>query len=146
MAWALQYASEALKNDEDFVLAAVRQNAWALGYASDELTNNILFFWQVWRCLSLNDDDFRQEYVNEFLFKEVLKLSLSIAGATLGIVLLSGVIALPLPAIALLAVGACLASAGSLYSGHKLYQHGLGFFNTTEVNTKKDNQFEITLH
>jgi len=42
---------------------------------------------------------------------------------------------LPIPAIAVLIVGGCLAGASTLYTGYKLYQHGLGFFNTKSTIT-----------
>ena len=82
--------------------------------------------WQVFSLSSEEYDAARKDYVNAFLKREVLKLSLGLAGITLGGLLLSGVIALPIPTMAALIVGGCLASAGALYSGHKLYQHGLG--------------------
>ncbi len=39
-ACALQYASEALKNDKEVVLAAIMQYAYALQYASEALKND----------------------------------------------------------------------------------------------------------
>ena len=38
--WALEYASDDLRDDKEVVLAAVNQNAAALQYASDDLRNN----------------------------------------------------------------------------------------------------------
>jgi hypothetical protein len=35
--YALEYASEELRNDRDFMLAAVKQYGYALAYASEEL-------------------------------------------------------------------------------------------------------------
>ncbi|SPX61910.1 DUF4116 domain-containing protein [Legionella feeleii] len=37
---ALEYASETLKNDRDFLLAAVAENGWALEYASETLKDD----------------------------------------------------------------------------------------------------------
>ena len=39
--YALEYASEELRNDREVVLEAVKQDDWALRYASDELQNEI---------------------------------------------------------------------------------------------------------
>jgi len=38
--WTLQYASEELKNDKEVVLAAVSNEGWTLKFASDDLKNN----------------------------------------------------------------------------------------------------------
>ena len=38
--YCLQYASEELRRDRDFMLAAVTQNGFALQYASKELRND----------------------------------------------------------------------------------------------------------
>ncbi len=38
--YALKYASERLKNDKKFVLETVKQDGWSLIYASDEITND----------------------------------------------------------------------------------------------------------
>ncbi|NBX84665.1 MAG: hypothetical protein EBQ95_03545 [Gammaproteobacteria bacterium] len=75
--------------------------------------------------------------MNEFLFKEAFKLSLNLASATLGILLLSGVIALPLPAIALLAVGVCLASAGTLLLGINYINMAWAFLIEQKLIPKK---------
>ena len=37
---ALKFASEALRNDKEVVLAAVKQNGYALHFASEKLKNN----------------------------------------------------------------------------------------------------------
>ncbi|WP_064610347.1 DUF4116 domain-containing protein [Streptobacillus moniliformis] len=38
--WALEFASEELKNDKEVVMAAVKQNGDALQFASERLRNN----------------------------------------------------------------------------------------------------------
>ena len=63
------------------------------------------------------------------LVLELLKLTFGIAGVVLGGLLSGGMTAVPLPQIALIIVGISLAAMSSLYTGYKVYHHGLCFFN-----------------
>jgi CxxC motif-containing protein len=72
--WALEFASSKLKNDKEVVMAAVSNYAWALQFASDELINDKEF---ILTAVSVDDDAFKytsDELKND---KEVILAAIS---------------------------------------------------------------------
>jgi len=67
--WALQFASEKLRANENIVLEAVKQNGYAIEYASEELRGNETFIaeclYNLYNLKKLQDINCVWRYVSE---------------------------------------------------------------------------------
>jgi uncharacterized protein YdeI (YjbR/CyaY-like superfamily) len=138
----LQYtADNALIDDREIVLAAVTQNGcalgWALRCAAEALTNDASFFWRIWNIQkSETHDDYRKAYINQYLLKETGKISLGVGLTIASGLLLSGIIALPFPALVILIAATVI---GAIYTFNKVAEHGYGFFKArAELSAPKN--------
>jgi hypothetical protein len=133
---ALKFADESRKADRDVVLAAIQQNGSALKYADESLRNNVSFFWHIWNIQkSVTGDDYRKAYINQYLLKETGKISLGVGLTIASGLLLSGIIALPFPALVILIAATVI---GAIYTINKVVEHSYGFFKAqAELSASK---------
>ena len=94
-----EFASEDLKKDRNFVLAAIEQNGFALSSASEDLKNDKEFV--------VAADS--KKLSSTFLLKTLSSLAFSAAVLAVGVLILASVI---IPPIAPVLVGALLTTAG----------------------------------
>lgn len=122
---ALEHASATFKNDRQVVLAAVRQARGALRYASIILQYDPVLL----QCANLS---------YSFLIQTVAALAVSATAMTIGLLILTSVIAAPM------LVGVALAVTGLAATGFfaaKVTQHQL---QVNALSTHEDNEQEVT--
>lgn len=140
--FALGCASDSLRANKDFILAAVPENGWALGFASESLKDDASFFWHIWNIQdSKCNDESRKNYINQYLLKETTKTLLG-AGLTIASgLLLSCLIALPLPALVILIAATVI---GAIYTFKKVAEHSHGFFKAQEESSTSESKNKLT--
>jgi hypothetical protein len=136
--WALGFASDSLRANKDFILAAVPENGLALGFASESLKDDASFFWHIWNIQNSKcNDESRKNYINQYLLKETTKTLLG-AGLTIASgLLLSCLIALPLPALVILIAATVI---GAIYTFKKVAEHSHGFFKAQAESSTNESK------
>jgi len=128
------------------VLKAVKKNGKDLQFADKSLKNDASFFWHIWNIQkSETGDDYRKDYINQYLLKETAKILL---GA--GLTTFSYILCWSLYACGLVGTGVTHFQAlvflisipatyiGAIYTFYKVAEHGYGFFKAKyELSTSQ---------